>query len=355
MKKYVIFLLGIVCALMFVTVPLQVSAEEAEDEYYGKINLSVKMLKSVVGNVYVTLTNTTTQDDITIMLPSENGNKWSFTAKFGHYTLKSSEVKTIDGYPLTNFVVIMDDFTLDESNPNGNWQWNVEGELRAVFPDEEPTKPVESPHGEEENHDIFTFKIESDNPYFPDMTIPQIQEWYTKEVTAFIESGQTDKKLEEFQEDVTAWSGYVTRNNASGLSIVYRADVEKYGKQDETRDFYEVQKKMYDFLRDYYEKNGKALNFNRWIYDDMPEPTKEVTPELSATPEPTKEATPVLSATPEPTKEATPVLSATPEPEPKKENRFIALLKRAWFTLLILGIILVGGIIWKSKYKNTDN
>jgi hypothetical protein len=142
----------------------------------------------------------------------------------------------------------------------------------------------------------------------------------------------------------------VARKNDSTLNINYRVTVEAYNKEG-TTDFYEVQKKIYDFLREYYKENGTSLNFSTWSYENIvsEEPTTTPTPEDSNIDKPTETIEPTteeLVSTVEPT--------ATPTPEPK-ENKFISVLKSAWFSIIIIILLIIGGIVWKIKYKKSDD
>lgn len=354
MKK--IFMTLIIALLAFVTVPTVAHAEPNNDTIYGMLTIEVSMPTGVVGDVTLTLTNVTTEEDTTVFLTALQGNKYSFTAPLGTYKLKSSSVSSTDGFSL-GYIVVLDDFTMDISNPNGDWSWSVKGEVKAEVPTSKPTtsptnEPVasDSPHGEETNQsDITSFVIDGDNAYFPNMTIPQIQEWYTEEVTAFIESGKSDLKLTEFQSDVTLWADWVARKNDSTLNIKYRVKVDTYNKEGMT-DFYQVQKKIYDFIRDYYKDNGTTLNFGTWVYESEPVEEPTSTPEgekTNITEEPTETIEPI-----EPTTE--PVEEPTPTPEPKV-NKFLSVLKSAWFSIIIIIALIIGGIVWKIKYKKSDD
>lgn len=353
MKRF--FLILLISIVFVASYSMTAHAEPAEDdEVYGMINLSVNMPIGVAGNVLITLTNTTTNEDVSVMLAWANGNKYSFITKLGSYTLKNSSVETTDGHSL-GYYVELEDFTLDLSNPNDNWQWDIVGIVKAEVPAD--IKPNESTgnsnsHTEDENTSVLTFMIDSNNAYFPNMTIPQIQEWYTKEVTDFIKSGKTTTELNEFQEEVTMWADWVARKNDSILKTKYKAKVEAYDK-DDTKDFYAVQKRMYDFLREYYKENGVTLNFDTWTYETVvppSEPTEEIMPPPSS--ELTEEIAPTPSS--EPTEELRPAPPIESE-QPQTENKFVSILKKAWFTLLILVVIIIGGIVWRVKYNKSND
>lgn len=358
MKKYFLILL-MMALFAFRTVPVRAAEPMEDDKVYGLVNLSINVPGEVVGNVVVTLTNTGTNEDTSIMLQPGNGYKYTFTLELGTYTLKESSVTTTDGFPL-GYHVEMDDFTMDLTNPNGDWHWDVEGKVRATVPTSEPKDDPwdddfwgdDSNDDEGDDPDIFTFKVDDDDPYFPGMTIPEIQEWYTGEVSSFIESGRTDKKLSDFQDSVTAWTSYVANPGDQRQIAKYQVWVENYNV-DDTKDFYAVQKKMYDFLKDYSEKHGVSLNFSTWTYDvPVPpagEPSEEVTVPSSEPSEPSEEVSAPSSE--EPSEEIAPSL----EDERHSGNKFLDILKSAWLTILVLIVAIVGGIIWRVKYKKSDD
>lgn len=357
-KRFFILIFALLSVMAF---PIVASAEQIstdEEDIYALVNLSIDMPTGVGGDVKVTLTNITTDKEVTVLLSSKQGNKFSFVTMLGTYTLKSSSVSTIDGYSL-GYMVELDDFILDKTNPNGDWSWDIVGKVKADYASDilkiaepeatepEPTVSSDSPQGEED--DIFSFTIDSENTYFPNMTIPQIQEWYTKEITSFIENGKTDIELSVYQDDVTMWADWVSRKNDSTLNIKYRVKVEKHEKDGAT-DIYKVQKKMYDFLRDYYKEHGTTLNFNKWVYDKevvLIEPTPK--PTEIPTPEPTEIVTPELEPTEIVTSELEPI-----ETEKGKENKFLNVLKSAWLTIVIFVLIIICAVIWRIKYKKSD-
>ncbi|MBR6537755.1 MAG: hypothetical protein IKT67_11220 [Lachnospiraceae bacterium] len=191
---------------------------------------------------------------------------------------------------------------------------------------------------------IFTYRIADDNAYFPGMTIPEIQEWYTKEATRFVNSGKSELTLEELQADVTKWADWVGRKNDSILKPKYRVDVEAYDTA-ETKEFYEVQKKIYDFLWDFYKESESTLNFSKWVYE-TPTPAPTPTPEPTATPVPT--ATPAPTPTPVPTPNAEePVYSGNEPMDGELDSTAVDVMnpqnvEESGWMIGILGGVLIG-------------
>ncbi len=205
----------------------------------------------------------------------------------------------------------------------------------------------------ETKENIFTYTIPEDNAYFPSMTIPEIQEWYTAEATKFVESGKLDVTLETLQDDVSKWSDWITRKNDSILNPEYRWIMKEYNSET-AGEFYDVQKKIYDFLWDFYKETGKGLNFSTWVYN-IPTATPEPTPTPELTP------TPVPTATPEPApkEDETAVSDNEPVKEPlddtptnitvqEKSSPYILL----WAIVGIVCIVCVSGVLFFVLKKN---
>lgn len=349
--KRLLVLLAI--ALLIACTDKGLKSAHADETPHGKVNLTLDFPTGLMADAYVTLRNITTNDEKTYLVRAKDGGKLSFMAEFGTYSLVGSSVCTTEGIEL-EYSVVLNDFSVDESNPNGDWSWDVEGIVRnnKLLGKTTPT-PAPTPAAQDS---ILTYTIEDNNAYFPGMTIPQIQAWYTNEATKFVESGKLDVTLEVLQADVTKWADWVTRKNNSILKSKYRVDVEAYNT-DETKSFYNVQKKIYDFLWDFYKETGKGLNFNTWVYEtEIEQPTATPTPVvdevITPTAEPIEELKPIPTEVPaeEPSEEV-----MAPTDTPKKENKFIAILKDAWVTILILVVVLIGGIVWRTKYKKSDD
>lgn len=228
-----------------------------------ELNFSLDMPRGVVADVKVTLTNIDTGKDTTIYLQSSNGNKFTFNAEIGTYTLKKADF-SVNGY-----VVKMDDFTLDleKRPPIFDVVADVKADTSFIFENKNNENKVDNnkpPHGEEiSNEEKSEFITDSSNEYFQNMTLNEIKQWYTDEVVAYINRNHTDKKLEDFLSAVTLWADWVTRKPNSALDTTYKLEVELYNTEND-RDFYKVQKKMYDFLKDSFNTQNLILNFDEW-------------------------------------------------------------------------------------------
>lgn len=293
MKKILAFLL-----VVLATVSMGATAVYADEASQGKVYLRLEFPVGLMADSYITLRNTATNEDEVILIPAKDKGTVSFTKEFGTYTVVDSLVRTIDGVKL-NYSVVLADFTLNEENSGEGRTLELVGNVRnnVLLGKDNPTP---TPAGQ---NSIFNYRIAEDNAYFPGMTIPEIQEWYTKEATKFVNSGKSATTVEELQADVTRWADWVIRKKQGTLETKYSVEVEYYNTA-ETKEFYEAQKKIYDFLWGFYKETGKTLNLDKWVYET---PTPAPTP----TPEPT--ATPVPTATPAPT--------PTPVPTPKTEEQ----------------------------------
>lgn len=120
--------------------------------------------------------------------------------------------------------------------------------------------------------------IPADNPYFPNMTITEIKQWYVNEVNKFISTGLSKKNLEEYKKSLYFWAKWTYEGSENRASTKYQALVENFNKED-TQEFYQVQMKMYDFVKDYQKRYNVYLNFENW--DEMIE--TETTPMLNET------------------------------------------------------------------------
>jgi len=290
MKKILAFLL-----IVLTTFSMGAATVYADETSQGNVYLCLEFPVGLMADSYITLRNTATNEDEVLLIPAKDKGTVSFTKEFGTYTVVDSLVRTTDGVKL-NYSVVLADFTLDADNSGEGRTLEIVGNVinNKLLGKDTPTP---TPAGQ---NSIFTYKIAEDNAYFSGMTIPEIQEWYTKEATKFVDSGKSELTLEELQADVTKWADWVYRKNDSILKPKYRVDVEAYNTA-ETKEFYEVQKKIYDFLWDFYKESGSTLNFDKWVYET---PTPAPTP----TPEPT--ATPVPTVTPAPTPTSVPIPKA---------------------------------------------
>lgn len=271
---------------------LNVFATEA-DTPTVELNFSLDMPRGVVADVKVTLTNIDTGKDTTISLQSSNGNKFTFNAEIGTYTLKKAD------FSISGYVVKMDDFTLnlEMKPPIFNVVADVKADTSFIFENNNQNNKNQSnqtnednnkvTHGEEiSNEEKSDFITDNSNKYFQNMTLDEIKQWYTNEVVLYINKSHTDKKLEDFQSAITLWADWVTRKPNSALDTTYKLEVDMYNTEN-SRDFYNVQKRMYDFIRDSFATQELVFNFEVWnveTNDDGLSSEIEILPSSSPTP-----------------------------------------------------------------------
>lgn len=310
-----------------------------QNEVKGLVNISLDMPKGVIANVTITLTNLSDNKETIVMLPAANGNKYTFLANMGTYNLKDFTVKTTDGYVL-DYIVVMDDFTLDTTSKE-DFVWNVVGSVKAKVPlySENETESI--------NHreDIKVLVIESSNAYFPGKTVDEIKQWYVENVKEFLQTGQSDYALQDFQNAVAEWSDWVMCKKETTLQMVYNVDVLTYNT-DSTQEFFEVQKKLYNFIWDYYKEKGLCLNFETWEEEDteilVTRPEKETSLNIDNN-------NVIDNARPEKKDEIEDIIDSSVVQE-ENVNKFVSIIRQAWFTLLILFLLLI--IVFFIKLKN---
>ncbi len=335
-------------------------AKAEEDTISGMVNFTADMSAVGSANVYLTLTNVTTNKDYTVALLLSKGNKHTSFLPLGSYTLKSSKVTSTNDYEAVfeGFIAAMDDFTIDYSRADFIWDIPVDITLDMESILAEGNEIPTYTSKEDDNHafaesEADVFRIESDNAYFPGYSIKEIQTWYAEEVKKFLETGLTTKNLQYFQNSVEYWSDCLSRSSEATIELTYKVDVLKYDTE-ETQEFYKVQKKIYNFILDYAKDTGKYLNFEDW--EEMEEvrvPT--FTPEdvTGETGEPTPDDTGVTDTD---TQETTPDSTETSEPfvqEPSKPSfgeKLVELLKDIWFTLFVLAAVGVIFFVVKKKH-----
>lgn len=356
------------------------SVAYAEPTSYGDVTFVGNVpsdLKDV--SIIFEIVNKTTGTKTGVELSYLNGYKTNFMAEFGDYELvpQNTKVLSSDNKTLDCNVSIVP-FTVGTNNPNGDWTWIINVDITKNFADNETGEKDEikdaindylSDENKEEtvtqnNNDkniSSVLIIPSDNKYFPNMTLKQIKDWYISEVEKFIATGNANYTLEEYKENVVRWANYSFKDKKNQMKTKYQALVEKYNKE-ETKDFYEVQKKMYDFIKEYQEETGVYLNFEKW--DDIElekEPSTNTETELEDKKEPSTntETEPTIKdeTTSQNNSENKQEL-ATSEPKnddtkddttEKSENNYLIFIIGA---VVLLSAIAIVVIIFKSKSKN---
>lgn len=153
--------------------------------------------------------------------------------------------------------------------------------------------------------DIAYYTIPQDNEYFPGWTVIEIQEWYKQQVRNYLDTDYAQNYLqtheyayadeneytEFFYEKVAAFAAediiyYPTEEygpKGPGQSLrglngftmeigsAYSSLVDVFESKSECTEFYEVNKRLLDFIMQYYWETGIQLNFNIWEYSDLPE------------------------------------------------------------------------------------
>lgn len=258
-----------------------------DDKSYGDVTFKGNV-PSDLDNVTILfeILNTTTNEKTGVELSYLNNFETSFFAEFGDYEIipSTTKVLTKDRKNLDCYVNFVP-FTVGMNNPNGDWTWIINVDVTKNFTEEEESEKDEFEEAiinylnnsngngdideDEKETDISKLDntsellIPKENEYFPNMSLNEIKKWYVIEVEKFINTGKTNYTLEKYKNDICIWADYCFEKKENQAKIEYQAMVLKYDK-DDTRDFYEVQKKMYDFIKDYQETTGLYLNFEVW-------------------------------------------------------------------------------------------
>ncbi len=275
MSKMKLLILTVIISIMST---LSVYADE--EEYYGVLEITADVDDNLKGTVNFSLKKTLTDTVYSFSLSYLNGYYTNKFVLFGPYELVDYIIydnnrKIVDGK------VELEDFEVGMDNPNGNWNWylkpvvtytpNKETETTTKKKTDKTDKEEKTTKKEEEKT-TEQLVIPRDNKYFPGMTLNEIKKWYTNEVTAFNKEGGKSENgrsltLEEFQGRIKDWADASFDNKKYSMQIKYQAMVDGYDT-DETRHFYEVQKKMYDFIKEYQNEHKVYLNFIKWDVEE---------------------------------------------------------------------------------------
>lgn len=360
--------------LLFISIIMLMSSITVYADNEGNIEVVVDVDDELKGTVEFTLKNMQTGTQYSFSLSHVNGYKGRCSVKFGKYELVDYRIldekrKIVDG------TVYLENFEVGLENPNGNWTWYLYPIVTYVA-DEEVTTTKRVTEKETETttniYDILnnlgkdnneeetteTLIIPADNPYFPNMTLDEIKIWYTKEVNTFISSGGTTKsgwsyELEDYQKSLKYWADDVFDKDKYGMQIEYRGSVEAYDV-DESKHFYEVQKKMYDFIKEYQEQNNVYLNFMNWEVAENETSSTEATTSInsSSSTEIDTETTTADETTTIFTEETTSI--ADTDNANEEDTSFWGKIKDMWLTILILVVAVVAGVIMKIKYSKSN-
>lgn len=355
---------------LFIAIVISISTLSvyADEEYYGVLEITADVDDSLKGTVNFSLKNTLTNTVYSFSLSYLNGYYTNKFVLFGPYQLVDYIIydnnrKIVDGK------VELEDFEVGMENPNGNWNWylkpvvtytpNKETETTTKKKTDKTDKEEKTTKKEEEKT-TEQLVIPTDNKYFPGMTLNEIKKWYTNEVTAFNKEGGKSENgrsltLEEFQGRIKDWADASFDNKKYSMQIKYQAMVDGYDT-DETRHFYEVQKKMYDFIKEYQNEHKVYLNFIKW--DVAEEPTSSTDKEPTSKQEETtsiEESTSKQEETTSNVEEQTSTEKKGADSDDKNDSSFWGKLKDMWLTATIFIVALIGTIIFKIKYAKRED
>lgn len=372
--KYILIL-----TLLFVSMTITVYAEPSENEDIPLGQLTIKAdvpseLADVKATVQFDIINTTINKTFGIYLYPEGNYDTMNLIEFGDYKIVEGTAVVLNKtQQRLDCTVELEPFSLNEENPNGDWSWTVTVkvipnnenalETKNFFDvdDNKETSTVNTASNNTEentsNNDGNTFTVPADNKYFPNMTLTEIKKWYIDEVNAFNASGGTTKNgttytLEECQKSVGHWAEWVYKNKEKQMAISYRGCVEAYNTED-TQEFYQVQKKIFDFIKEYEQENNTYLNFENW--DKVAELESSTEPITSTNAEvPTDETETTSSAETEETTTLEPT-EPTTEDTSDKDKEGKSIFGTYFFTIVIMIIVLIGGLIWKIKLNKSED
>lgn len=198
-----------------------------------------------------------------------------------------------------------------------------------------------------------TLTLPADNKYFPNMTLTEIKKWYLDECNKFVATGKKNAgnqfyDVEYFKQCVENYSDYSFNKKEKRMLSMYMTIVDGYNKSD-TQEFYQVQKKLYDFIKDYHANNEYMLNFSNWDkVNQLPTeaPTEAPSSSEVSTQTPSQQVT-------EPTVESTEASTTTADSEDGKS--WFDVFKGAWITIILLVVVVIVGIVIKIKYNKSDD
>ncbi len=191
-----------------------------------------------------------------------------------------------------------------------------------------------------------TLTLPADNKYFPNMTLTEIKKWYLDECNKFVATGKKSAgnqfyDVEYFKQCVENYSEYSFNKKEKRMLSMYMTIVDGYNKSD-TQEFYQVQKKLYDFIKDYHANNEYMLNFSNW--DKVNQlPTEAPSSSEESTQTPTQQVT-------EPTAESTETSTVANNDEGDKTSPNIIIIAVPIIVLLIITTVAI--FLWKRRTTN---
>lgn len=251
-------------------------------------------------NIQMYFTNRDTNKQYYVECSADQNYEYYLSAPAGTYTLSSYAVYNIANDPplLLDYVITFPDFAVTPADNDKVYSGDMME--RALYEaingttEEETTEGhtgdsasnVADPMQTTNEQEIAYYTIPEDNAYFPGWTIIEIQSWYKDAVATFLQtdfaiqmeeeylggnSPLTNKMPEYYYEGVNNWTSRAASSYSSLQETALLNRVERYNAE-ETQDFYQVQKKIYDFIADYYKQTGLQLNFSIWNYTSIADP-----------------------------------------------------------------------------------
>lgn len=366
----VLFMLVSIFNISAYAEPVAMTEDDIPDGY---VDVTAEMPEGLTADVQFDLKNITTNEVLTVSLSHSNNNTTHFFANFGVYEMVegTDRVTSVDK-AILDCKVSVEPFEIGESNPNGNWSWYIKAIVKAngAVPNETKKTELEgaikdylqnensnngnNTHSDESNNKgVAILTIPTTDTYFPGMTLDEIKEWYINEVNNFNSTGGTNVRgkaytLEEFQKSVANWAKWIFEDKKNQSYSEYKAMVEGYDS-DNTRGFYEAQKKLYDFIKSYEENNNVMLNFEVWEKTSSnPNTSENITTEekIQQIENDTKDIIDENNTIKD--------KNETVDNHKKKSNNLIDKLKTAWLTIIIIIVVIIGGIVWRIKYNKSE-
>ena len=344
----------------------------ADNDKYGDgcIEVVIEVDDDLKGTIEFTLQNIQTGVKYSFSFSHVKGYKGRAYIGFGKYELIDYRILD-ENRNIVDGTMYLEDFEISVANPNGNWTWYLYP-IVTYFKNDETSAKIDEKESTTEIYDILnniykedeedgtidTLMIPADNSYFPNMTLEDIKIWYTREVNDFIANGGTTKngrsyKLEDYQKSIENWAKWCFDKKKYSIEIEYNGSVEAYNVE-QTQHFYEVQKKMYDFIKEYQEEHNVRLNFAKWdVVENETSSTTATTPtENSSSTVNETETTTADEATTISQEETS--SSVNSNNVDKEDTSFWGKIKEMWLTILILIVAVVAGVVMKIKYSKSN-
>lgn len=354
MKKLKVFVLTLLSCLLLAF------SYSASNVYADELNYMITVSISVPSNFFdeltITVTNTDTNKDYTFLVSNGKNYSNTFQGTVGTYTLKDVAYKS----KTTNFKLVLNDFTISNTQPT----WNVSGEVKLdtqSFKEQETTSSTgtnnpntpnikETENSNNINYVTLDTVISKDNAYFPNMSLNDISKWYVSSINDYlVSSNDTKHDLKWFTDNVDFYGTVVGNNDKiDQMKLQYTCCVEMY--KDTNLNLYNIQAKMYDFISDYFKNNQLIIKFN-WN-DEKPNNENSTTGNNETTGNSSEDSTTINN--PLESGSSNYNNGTLSNSNPTLKSKLINLIKKAWFSLLVIVLLIAGGLFYKFKYKKND-